>query len=310
MFARASMKLGLDRAVLQSMAVVASDSGASTKKDALSAKEVESLLKHGAYAAFDTDDTRAAQFETDDIDQILQRSTTIVHGGDCAGGGDQTNAFSKAAFVENKDKGGPDVDDPDFWKKMMGTTTADTDANEFSYKRARKTVLPLQQGKSRARADSNSDDSGDEHSDSDSDASGGGVDDEDDSQGDAKKQQKQPLPKLDDSVPASSPWSAAQRDAVLNVLAVRGYGQWQLSLQAVAECASASDAPAPPTHNVASVRALVVCFIAEVVTALDSTMVLRLLLAAIRQVRECLCRISILPRRMSIVFMSLHEETH
>lgn len=285
MFSRASLKLGLDRAVLQSMAVVASESGKSAQKDALSAKEVESLLKQGAYAAFDSDDARIKQFETDDIDQILQRSTTIVHGGENSAG-NQSNAFSKAAFVTNKEKRGVEMDDPDFWKKMM--PTAEVELAAFTdYKRKRKTVLPLQQGKSRARANSNSDSSSDEHSDSDSDASDGGDNDEDDSQGDAKAQvQKQPLPKLDDSVPTSSPWSAAQRDVVLSLLATRGYGQWQLSLQALADCANASDAPAPPMHTAAEVRALVVCFVAEVVTALDSTMILRPLLAAIRQVRR------------------------
>ena len=81
MFDRASLKLGLDRAVLQSM------SGSSSSKDSsgnplssMSKKEVEDLLKKGAYGAIMDDDDAAEKFCEEDIDQILsKRATTIKH---------------------------------------------------------------------------------------------------------------------------------------------------------------------------------------------------------------------------------------
>ena len=87
MFDRAGMKLGLDKAVLQSME--SSDKGA-TEEDTLNApasltdkKQVETLLKKGAYGVLMDNDEDALQFCAEDIDQILERRTTVVrHEGD------------------------------------------------------------------------------------------------------------------------------------------------------------------------------------------------------------------------------------
>jgi hypothetical protein len=160
MFTRASMKLGLDRAVLQTMAMVATDGGSSKAKPSLSAKEVESLLRHGAYAAFEEDDKRIEQFQADDIEQILSRSTTIVH--DNGAPSEGASNFSKAAFVANKLEAQVNLDDPNFWQKLMPNqgNFGDVNINEFSFKRSRKTVLPPQKGAQRRIQSESVEDSG------------------------------------------------------------------------------------------------------------------------------------------------------
>uniref|UniRef100_A0A914YZK6 Uncharacterized protein n=1 Tax=Panagrolaimus superbus TaxID=310955 RepID=A0A914YZK6_9BILA len=70
MFDRASLKLGLDKAVLQSMKPNATDQ--------LSKKEVEDLLKKGAYGAVMDEDNEGSKFDEEDIDTILQRRTQTI----------------------------------------------------------------------------------------------------------------------------------------------------------------------------------------------------------------------------------------
>lgn len=71
MFDKASLKLGLDKAVLQSM----------TPKDnqqQLSRKEVEDLLRKGAYGAVMDDESESNKFSEEDIDTILSRRTQTI----------------------------------------------------------------------------------------------------------------------------------------------------------------------------------------------------------------------------------------
>ncbi|RKP00448.1 hypothetical protein CXG81DRAFT_13223, partial [Caulochytrium protostelioides] len=82
MFDRASMKLGLDRAVLQKLHA-GGNHGAyasqmeSSSKQPFNREEIEDLLKRGAYGAFmDDDDSKA--FCEEDIDSILQRRTQTI----------------------------------------------------------------------------------------------------------------------------------------------------------------------------------------------------------------------------------------
>uniref|UniRef100_A0A0K0FFE1 Chromodomain-helicase-DNA-binding protein 6 (inferred by orthology to a human protein) n=1 Tax=Strongyloides venezuelensis TaxID=75913 RepID=A0A0K0FFE1_STRVS len=105
MFDRASMKLGLDKAVLQSM---------STKENPnqLSKKDIEELLKKGAYGALMDDDTEGSKFGEEDIDTILSRRTqTITHESVTKG-----STFSKATFSTGTTDD-IDINDPNFWSK-------------------------------------------------------------------------------------------------------------------------------------------------------------------------------------------------
>merc|ERR1712141_762389 len=76
MFDRASLKLGLDKAVLQSMNTSLSKAGNPEKSNSLSKKEVEDLLKKGAYGALMDDETAGDKFIEEDIEEILSRRTT------------------------------------------------------------------------------------------------------------------------------------------------------------------------------------------------------------------------------------------
>ena len=87
MFDKASLKLGLDKAVLQSM----------TPKDnqqALTRKEVEDLLKKGAYGAVMDEDNEGGKFSEEDIDTILQRRTQTIR----LEPGVKGSTFAKASF--------------------------------------------------------------------------------------------------------------------------------------------------------------------------------------------------------------------
>ncbi|GJD12175.1 Chromodomain-helicase-DNA-binding protein 6 [Galdieria sulphuraria] len=121
MFERASKKLGLDQAILQDMGFEEAnkkkekDSVADIKKE-----EIDRLLKKGAYAVLNDDDTAADAFTAEDIDQILQRRTRLLKVG-----GDQPHApsaFSKASFASEAPEAGReelDLSDPQFWQKLM-----------------------------------------------------------------------------------------------------------------------------------------------------------------------------------------------
>ena len=129
MFEKASKKLGLDQAVLTKMKSSSSSSSSSTSnsnKIPLNTKEVDELLKYGAYGAFD-DTPGTDQYDEEDIDKILERSATVIVGGnDPNSENSSTNnsalsSFSKASFVsaDAESNAHVDVTDPDFWKKLM-----------------------------------------------------------------------------------------------------------------------------------------------------------------------------------------------
>ncbi|KAI0223821.1 hypothetical protein L0F63_002341 [Massospora cicadina] len=111
MFDRANLKLGLDKAVMQKMTASESTSG-------LSKKEVEQLLKLGAYGAL-LDDDESNKFCAEDIDHILERRSVVVqHEGHRKG-----TAFSKASFSTFDDD--TDLNDPDFWNKWAEKANLD-----------------------------------------------------------------------------------------------------------------------------------------------------------------------------------------
>lgn len=122
MFDKASLKLGLDKAVLQSMNTSqgGKDYGSSSKQ--LSKKEIEDLLKKGAYGALMEDDNAGDKFCEEDIDQILQRRTQVI-----TLENEKGSTFSKASFASNADRTDIDIDDPDFWKKWAKRAEIDTE---------------------------------------------------------------------------------------------------------------------------------------------------------------------------------------
>lgn len=169
MFERASKKLSLDQAVLTSMANEQAAAGAAGSEDAdgagsslsgLSggqtaaekAKEIEELLRLGAYGVLSEDDSAARQFCEADIDQILNTRTHVIKHQADAGkvchspwsllfNDDMTNQlmcsswllflpvqssllggmdYKKISFSSGSSSSGTiDLNDPDFWEKML-----------------------------------------------------------------------------------------------------------------------------------------------------------------------------------------------
>merc|ERR1712223_2371667 len=82
------------------------------KSNALSKKEIEDLLKKGAYGALMEDDNAGDKFCEEDIDSILERRTTTV----TVEGGKAGGSFAKATFA-SAETADIAIDDPDFWAK-------------------------------------------------------------------------------------------------------------------------------------------------------------------------------------------------
>lgn len=110
MFDKASLKLGLDKAVLQSM----NTQKATGLDGQLTKKEIEELLRKGAYGALMDDDNAGDKFCEEDIDQILQRRTQVITIESTEAKG---STFSKATFSSSNNREDIELDDPDFWEK-------------------------------------------------------------------------------------------------------------------------------------------------------------------------------------------------
>ncbi len=119
-------------------------------KQNMTKEEVEKLLRHGAYDMFREENEGAAEKESNefigqDIDTILERrAKTIVHENTGSGSKSAGGTFSKASFsnlnnnTTESDKD-VDIDDPDFWKKMVGEAKVEnTDILLSGTKRSRK----------------------------------------------------------------------------------------------------------------------------------------------------------------------------
>lgn len=126
MFDRASLKLGLDKAILQSMRnedKFNTQAAGANNPLQLSKKEIEDLLKKGAYGAIMEDDTAADKFCEEDIDKILQQRSTVIQ----IEGGEKGSTFSKASF-QTSETNDIAIDDPEFWQKWA--KKADIDIEE------------------------------------------------------------------------------------------------------------------------------------------------------------------------------------
>uniref|UniRef100_A0A8C0WSC9 DNA helicase n=1 Tax=Castor canadensis TaxID=51338 RepID=A0A8C0WSC9_CASCN len=121
MFDRASLKLGLDKAVLQSMSGRESNVGGIQQ---LSKKEIEDLLRRGAYGAIMEEEDEGSKFCEEDIDQILLcRTKTITIESEGRG-----STFAKASFVASGNRTDISLDDPNFWQKWAKKAEIDIDA--------------------------------------------------------------------------------------------------------------------------------------------------------------------------------------
>ncbi|KAG7394919.1 hypothetical protein PHYBOEH_004476 [Phytophthora boehmeriae] len=140
MFDRASRKLGLEHAVLGTASF--SESSQISKP---SAEQLVELLKRGAYALMEDDDTASKEFAERDIETILKENARVmVVGGSSANkdaDGDaggltsprqkrstlKTNkrkslggmAVDRSSFVAEGSTGELSVDDPNFWEKVL-----------------------------------------------------------------------------------------------------------------------------------------------------------------------------------------------
>ncbi|XP_061588745.1 chromodomain-helicase-DNA-binding protein 8 isoform X3 [Cololabis saira] len=123
MLDKASLKLGLDRAVLQSMSGN-KESNVNGQIQQFSKKEIEDLLRKGAYAAIMDENDEGSRFCEEDIDQILQRrATTITIESEGKG-----STFSKASFVASENRTDIALDDPEFWEKWAKKADIDMDS--------------------------------------------------------------------------------------------------------------------------------------------------------------------------------------
>ena len=119
-------------------------------------EEVEKLLRHGAYDMFREEQEGAAQKKSEDfmeldIDTILERwSTKVVHENTGTGSKAAGGTFSKASFSNRDSTNGAsgvdqdvDIDDPDFWTKMVGEAKVEKDDVMMmsGKKRSRKNVI-------------------------------------------------------------------------------------------------------------------------------------------------------------------------
>ncbi|XP_035243439.1 chromodomain-helicase-DNA-binding protein 6 [Anguilla anguilla] len=120
MFDKASLKLGLDKAVLQDI----NRKGSLNGVQQLSKMEVEDLLRKGAYGALMDEEDEGSKFCEEDIDQILQRRTqTITIQTEGKG-----STFAKASFVSSGNRTDISLDDPNFWQKWAKIAELEIDS--------------------------------------------------------------------------------------------------------------------------------------------------------------------------------------
>lgn len=148
MFERASRKLGLEQAILGSRQFGdVAEEDAAKKMDA---KEMELLLKQGAYAIFTDDaesENRIKEFCEQDIDSILDQRARVrvVEGGVDSDGNPvvSKNRITKSLFTggSSLEHAEIDVNDPNFWKKVLpDLVTPDIMLDRF------KDVIPKNKG--------------------------------------------------------------------------------------------------------------------------------------------------------------------
>ena len=123
MFERASKKLGLDQAIFMGGNFKTTDAGDRDKDEKkMNKQEMETLLKKGILGFINDDEQAEQQFEDKDIDDILEKNTRIAKYSLING----TYTFSKSSFVSEKTTENVNLNDPDFWEKVLKNTESQT----------------------------------------------------------------------------------------------------------------------------------------------------------------------------------------
>jgi hypothetical protein len=222
MFERASLKLGLDQAVLNQMEDSDGPAVGGKGKAALTSKEVDSLLKYGAYDIFRDEDDAAQKFCEDDIDSILQRRTTTIVQETKEG-----SSFAKASFASESAVPDIDIDDPEFWKKIMPDVADKPAFDLMAEPRQRKQVQRLEV------AMSDESDSDDDDRDTAVMPSGGGDEDSDqlytdDEKADELNPEDHELPhQLQKKKGKKGEWSVVHRNRFQKSMLNFGFGRWK-----------------------------------------------------------------------------------
>uniref|UniRef100_A0A674AXS6 Chromodomain helicase DNA binding protein 6 n=1 Tax=Salmo trutta TaxID=8032 RepID=A0A674AXS6_SALTR len=123
MFDKASLKLGLDKAVLQDI----NRKGSLNGMQQMTKIEVEDLLRKGAYGALMDEEDEGSKFCEEDIDQILQRRTQTITI-ETEGKG---STFAKASFVSSGNRTDISLDDPNFWQKWAKIAELEIDSKSL-----------------------------------------------------------------------------------------------------------------------------------------------------------------------------------
>ena len=112
MFRRSCEKLTLDKLVLQSI-----KNNTNEKEPKLDKKEVELMLKQGAYAVFSEEsEQRMREFHESDITSIIERSEVRRY--ETEEDLKMEGSFSTATFLPANSDQAVRLDDPDFWSKV------------------------------------------------------------------------------------------------------------------------------------------------------------------------------------------------
>lgn len=222
MFERASLKLGLDQAVLSRMTETVGE-GEDGGRPKFTSAEVDALLKHGAYDLFREDDNAAEAFREANIEDILSsRTTHIVH--------DQANetgsTFSKASFTSEHADTDLDVNDPDFWKKVMPHQAFRPNPNIIEQPRQRKQ-------RQRVAHDLNSSDEELLEELTDEEDAGNHDSDDEAFEFDGDKRGRRPAGTGDRARKPSGPvlphrkWNITQRNRFVRTIQLLGFGRWR-----------------------------------------------------------------------------------
>ncbi|VDO25963.1 unnamed protein product [Onchocerca flexuosa] len=205
MFDKASLKLGLDKAVLQSTTALKDTS------QQLSRKEIEELLKKGAYGAIMEENAEESKFNEEDIETILLRRTTTI----TLEAGVKGSTFAKASFNSSTNREDIDIDDPNFWSKWAKKANIDTEISQ-----ADKQLIVLEPRNRKKRFEENvyKSEGGDDTEGEESDESNKGR-----KRGDRKKRRED-----EEYRPDELAFNKSEYFKIEKVLGQFGWGRWKV----------------------------------------------------------------------------------